>query len=117
MELNDLEEYMLKTCCAYHQYWSSDRTCHIKNDGFCQQLNIFSHVPITMYCPICFSNNCYNIGLPPKDEKDHWVWDEGIVKCLDCKWDGFYPELLHVSNKEEIKNLKRTKLIDKFLDF
>lgn len=113
MVLNDLEKYMLEICCAYHQHWTGNRGC--SDDGFCRQLNISSHVPITMYCPNCLSGNCYNIGWPPKDENDHWVWAKGIVHCLDCKWEGYYPELTHIANKEELKNYKRTKTIDKML--
>jgi predicted secreted protein len=69
---------------------------------------------IGKYCPNCCSMDCRQIF--PAQKNKNGIFDYSIVQvhCPDCEWVGFYDEL--ISTKEEFKNIKRTKLIDKCLE-
>ena len=69
------------------------------------------------YCPNCLSKESRLINPAiekDKDEKGKLVYDKVPTWCPNCEWIGKYEDL--INNEEEIKNMKRTKLIERMLE-
>jgi hypothetical protein len=104
MEIKDVTEQMLKTCCNRYP------APFCPPNGICRKLNIKSHIPYGTYCPICLSKNCYCIEFTPKDENGKNDWSKQKVVCIDCKWQGLYVDVEHIKDEEYLKITRKRKL-------